>query len=118
MLAKRSYLSLRKANKQETLGNSKLPNFVSYKVLSRYIGSIDIGKLCQINEHFGIKQEKVGLLSSAAEYILHLASYYLKVDLVREDRLHVFLKIPKKDPDSVLFALAIGGNGAITWEKG
>ena len=64
------------------------------------------------------KQEKVGLLSSAAEYILHLASYYLKVDLVREDRLHVFLKIPKKDPDSVLFALAIGGNGAITWEKG
>lgn len=99
MLAKRSYLSLRKANKQETLGNSKLPNFVSYK-------------------HFGIKQEKVGLLSSAAEYILHLASYYLKVDLVREDRLHVFLKIPKKDPDPVLFALAIGGDGAITWEKG
>ena len=59
----------------------------------------------------------MGLLSSAAEYILHLASYYLKVDLVREDRLHVFLKIPKKDPDSVLFALAIGGDGAITWEK-
>ena len=112
VLGKRKYLSLRKANKQGTLENSKLPNFVSYNVLSKEIGSIDIGKLCEINEHLGIKQEKVGLLRPPAEYILHLASFYLKVDLVREDKLKVSAKMPKKDPDSFLFALAIGGDGA------
>ena len=36
----------------------------------------------------------------------------MKVDLVREDKLKVFAKMPKKDPDSFLFALAIGGDGA------
>ena len=112
VLGKRKYLSLRKANKQGTLGNSKLPNFVSYNVLSKEIGSIDIGKLCEINEHLGIKQEKVGLFRPPAEYILHLASFYLKVDLVREDKLKVFAKMPKKDSGSFLFALAISGDGA------
>ena len=43
-----------------------------------------------------------------AEYILHLASFNLTIDLVREDKLKVFSKMPKKDPDSFLFALAIG----------
>ena len=108
VLGKRKYLSLRKANKQAILGNSKFPNFFSYHVLSKEIGSIDIGELCKINEHVGIKQEKVGLFRPPAEYILHLASFYLKVDLVREDKFKVFTKMPKKDPDLFLFALAIG----------
>ena len=81
-------------------------------MLSREIGSIDIGKLCEINEHLGIKQEKVDFFRPPAEYILHLASFYLKVDLVREDKLKVFPKMPKKDPNSFLFALAINGDGA------
>ena len=47
-----------------------------------------------------------------AEYILHLASFYMKVNVFREDKLKTFPAIPKKDPDSFLFALAIGGDGA------
>ena len=43
-----------------------------------------------------------------AEHILHLASFNLTIDLVREDKVKVFSKMPKKDPDSLLFALAIG----------
>ena len=35
VLRKRKYDNLRKANKQPAFGNSKLPNFVSYKVLSK-----------------------------------------------------------------------------------
>ena len=54
----------------------------------------------------------MGLFRPTAEYIFHLASFYLKVNLVREDKLKVFSKMPKKDPDSFLFALAIGGNEA------
>ena len=38
----------------------------------------------------------------------------MKVDLVREDKLKVFPKMPKKVPDSFLFALAIGSDGAPT----
>ena len=81
-------------------------------MLSKEIWSIDIGKLCEINEHLGIKQVKVGLFRPPAEYILHQALFYLKVDLVREDKLKVFPKILDKDPDSFLFALAISGDGA------
>ena len=81
-------------------------------MLSNEIGNIDVGKLCEINEHLRIKQEEVGLFRPPAEYIFHLASFYLKVNLVREDKLKVFSKMPKKDPDSFLFALAIGGNEA------
>ena len=47
-----------------------------------------------------------------AEYILHLTSFHLKVDLVREDKVKVFLKMTKKDPDSFLFDVTIGGDGA------
>ena len=50
VLGKRKYLSLRKANKQPAFGNSKLTNFVSYKILSKEIDRIDIGKLNKINE--------------------------------------------------------------------
>ena len=76
VLGKRKYLSLRQANKQSAFGNSKLPNFVSYKVLSKEIESIDIGKLNKING-----QEKIGLFRPPAEYILHLASFYMKVNV-------------------------------------
>ena len=54
----------------------------------------------------------MGLFRPPAEYILHLTSFYLKVDLVREDKVKVFLKMTKKDPDSFLFDVTIGGDGA------
>ena len=60
MLGKRKYHSLGETIKQATLGNSKLPNFVSYNVLSKENESIDIAKICELNKHLGIKQEKVG----------------------------------------------------------
>ena len=100
-------LILRKANKQPAFGNSKLPNFVSYKVLSKEIESIDIGKLNKINA-----QEKIGLFRPPTEYILHVPSFYVKVNVFREDKLKTFPVIPKKDPGSFLFAVAIGGDGA------
>ena len=62
------WLSLRKANKQPAFENSKLPNFVWYKVSSKEIANIDIGYLNKING-----QEKIGLFSTPTEYILHLA---------------------------------------------
>ena len=75
--------------------------------MSKEIESIDICKLNKING-----QEKIGLFRPPSEYILHLASFYLKVNVFREDKLKTFPAIPKKVPDSFLFALAIGGDGA------
>ena len=51
------YLSLKKAKKQPAFRNSKLQKFVSYKILSKEIENIDIGKLKKING-----QEKIGFL--------------------------------------------------------
>ena len=45
-----------------------------------------------------------------AKYILHLASFYMKVNVLQEDKLETFPATPKKDPDSFLFGLAIGGD--------
>ena len=76
MLGKRKYLSLRKANKQPAFGNSKLPNFVSYKVLSKKFEIIDIGKLNKING-----QDKIGLFRPPPECKLHLALFYMKINV-------------------------------------
>ena len=70
-------------------------------------GIIDIGKLNKING-----QEKIGLLRPPAEYILHLASFYMTVNVFQENKLKTFPPVPKKDPNSILFALAIGSDGA------
>ena len=75
--------------------------------MSKEIESIDICKLNKING-----QEKIGLFRPPSEYILHLASFYLKVNVFREDKLKTFPAIPKKVPNLFLFALAIGGDGA------
>ena len=61
-----------------------------------------------------LNKKKWAFFRPPAEYIHHLPSFYMKVDLVREDKLKVFPKMPKKVPDSFLFALAIGGGGAPT----
>ena len=74
--------------------------------MSKEIESIDIGKLNKIN---GL--EKIGLFRPPAKYILHLASFYMEVNVLREDKLKIFPAVPKKDPDSFLFEAAIGGDG-------
>ena len=74
--------------------------------MPKEIESIDIGKLNEINA-----QKKIGLFRSPAEYILHLALFYMKVNVFREEKLKAFPAIPKKDSDSFSFALATGGDG-------
>ena len=87
------YLSLKKAKKQPAFRNSKLQKFVSYKILSKEIENIDIGKLKKING-----QEKIGFLG-------HLLNAYFFQHQAENISCN-----PKGR--SFLFALAIDGDAA------
>ena len=113
VMGKRKYINLRKANKVSAQQNSFIPNYVTFKDLSNEINSIDIGELKDVNELIPSSTEKYqGCYRDAAGYILRLAKFYLTVDKHRKDKLKSFPNLPKKDTDSRLFALAIGGDGA------
>ena len=112
VLGKRKYLNLRKANKQATFKNTSIANFVSYKKLSDIINSVDIGTLIDISELSEKEETLSGMYRPPAPFILRLASFYLKVNKEREDKLKEFNTFKCKDPESFLFAIALGGDGA------
>ena len=102
VMGKRKYLSLRKACK-----NPKIPNYVSYKVLSQKIRDIDIGTVSDINEvlSYGLDENELGegLFRNLAEYSLRLAKFYIKANEKRIDKLKMFEHVPRKNPESLMF---------------
>ena len=113
VMGKRKYINLRQANKVSVHQNAYIPNYVPFKDLSEEINSIDIGVLHDVNELIPSNTENYqGCYRDASSYILRLAKFYLTVDKHRKDKLKFFPNFPKKDGDSKLFALAIGGDGA------
>ena len=111
VMGKAKYLNVRKANRRASFKNTEVPNYVPYKMLAETINNIDIGVLNAITETNGQESFK-GAYRNPAEYILRIAEFYLKIDMCRIDKLRTFDCFPKKDPDSFLFVLAIGGDGA------
>ena len=80
------------------------------------ISEIDIGLVEDVQTKYGydVKDEDPadGVCRPLREYIFRLVEFYLIVDENRTDKLISFPKIEKKDPDSILFAMALGGDGA------
>ena len=112
VMGKQKYINIRKANK-----TCDLPNFVSYKTLSEMIRSIDIGPIHNIHPTLtsGCNESEIecdGMYRNLIDFAPRLAKFYLTVNEKREDKLETFPEHPRKDPDSHLFLMAIGGDEA------
>lgn len=114
VMGKRKYVNLRKANKASSSRTSRIPNYIPYNELSTLVNSINIGTLKDVNdlspENSDTKFE--GCYRETVEYVLRLTKFYLSVDKHRKDKLLFFPTLPRKDNNSRLFVLSVGGDGA------
>ena len=110
ILGKRKYLAMRKANRKSIFRAERIPNYVSYSVLSSYINSVDIGPLKPLYSDDQVKV--VGIYRDLRTFVPRLASFYLHVNELRNDKLMNFEKFPRKNQTSFLFLLSFGGDGA------
>ena len=96
--------------------NKRLANYLPYKELAKYISSLDIGMLKPFSPYLVETNEleniPAGLFRDIKTYIQRLAVFYLKVNKCRSDKLLSFEKFSKKDPNSFLFLISFGGDGA------
>ena len=80
------------------------------------IRSIDICRLHNINPSLSYNLPKTeigeGMYRELPEFALRLARFYLIVNKNRHDKLKKIDTFPKKNPESILFLIAIGGDEA------
>jgi len=111
VMGKAKYRATRKANQSDFV-----PNFVPYPSLSKYIRELDIGELYYVQMKFGegIVNEDLadGVCRSLLKYAIRLAQFYIFVNENRADKLLEFKSFPKKNPNSLLFVIGLGGDGA------
>ena len=111
VMGKAKYKATRKANRSRSV-----PNFVPYATLSEYIRKIDIGRIIDVKENYGggiVNEEPAdGVCRRLSEYAVRLAKFYIHVNEQRIDKLLDFESFEKKNPQSILFVMAIGGDGA------
>ena len=111
-MGKSKYQSIKKANKNK----NNIPNFVPYKKLANYINNIDIGEVRSVHTDFGqdlpLEASGEGMYRPLVDYVQRLSKFYLTVYPKRKDNLMEFSKKLKKSPDSFLFLLCFGGDGA------
>ena len=111
VMGKRKFLSVRKANKAPDV-----INFVSYKRLSEYINTIDIGVVKNVSPELtaDIEVDEIcaGMFRELSDFAVRLAKFYLHVNTQRHDKLHEFENFNRKDPSSVMFLMSLGGDEA------
>ena len=109
VMSKRKYIQILKANKCMNVAN-----FVTYTRLSEHINNIDIGVLTDIDSlhHADGDEKAVGFCRNLIEFVPRLAQFYLCVYKQRADELIQFHNKPKKNADSTLFLMCIGGDEA------
>ena len=111
VLGKRKYISIRKANKVKNI-----PNFTPYSDLSKVIRQIDIGVVSSIKPILtqGMEDDESSdvLFRDLLQYAPRLAEFYLTVNENRVDKLKTFDGFPRKQKESKLFLVTIGGDEA------
>jgi len=118
VMGKRKYCSIRKMTRKTLHAGSRLPNYVPWERLSNFLNSIDIGQLLNVHPtltetaHLSSSDSTEGCYRRLDTYALRLAQYYLTVNATRNDKLIQFENIKRKNPQSMMFAMAIGGDGA------
>ena len=111
-MGKRKYTNVRKANKNVKHAGHQVPNYVSYN-LAELIRTVDIGIVHNVNTLISSPYQNYdGAYREPIPYIQRLASFYLKQNEDRVDKLKEFSDFQKKCPDSFVFFLAVGGDGA------
>ena len=109
VMSKRKYLHLIKANK-----SMDVANFVTYVRLTEAINQVEIGALTDIDSLCPSDdgdEKAVGFCRNLVEFAPRLAQFYLSVYKQRDDDLKQF-DFPRKDPNSTLFVMCIGGDEA------
>ena len=105
---KNKYRAVRRSNRNSL--------FQNYKELAKYTSSLDIGMLKSFSpdlvESNELENILAGLFRDIKTYIQRLAVFYLKVNKCRSDKLLTFEIFSKKDPNSFLFLISFGGDGA------
>ena len=112
VLGKRKYLHIRKANIGATYDGYHVVNYVPYKELAKMINDINIGSLCNVSDLHETSEPVHGLYRNPSDYILRIAKFYLFVNQKRHDKLKIFKQFERKDTESFLFVIAVGGDGA------
>jgi len=115
VMGKIKYLSILKANKGPVHSECKLPNYVPYTTLSNKIQQIDIGNVIPVHPSLtdGSPNSEIdGMYRNVDQFALRLAKFYLTVNIGRKDKLKQFNHFKKKDNNSYLFNIALGGDGA------
>ena len=115
-MGKWKYVALRSAmrgyHQTKALGN-----LLPYAKLAKFIQSIPIGTVYDVAPKYTKDinaPDTTGCYRPAKEFLCWLASFYLTVNKTRRDKLKVFPKYEqsKHDPESFVFILAIGADGA------
>ena len=113
VMGKRKYTNVRKANKNVKHAGHQVSNYVSYNDLAELIRTLDIGIVHNVKTLISSPgQNYDGAYREPIPYIQRLASFYLKQNEDRVDKLKEFSDFQKKCPDSFVFFLAVGGDGA------
>ena len=111
VLGKETYRKIRSAS--SIRGSPKL---LPYCDLARRMRQIPIGKVIPISPSLtdGLDKDEVwsGCYRSLEDFAPRLAQHYLLLNELREDKLLQFPNLKGKDPSSVVFAMAIGGDEA------
>ena len=115
-MGRNKYRAVRKSNRNSLFQNKRLSNYLPYKELAKYISSLDIGMLKPFSPYLVETNESgnipAGLFRDVKTYIQRLAIFYLKVNKCRSDKLLTFENFCKMDPNSFLFLISLGGDGA------
>ena len=105
VMGKRKYSAVRTACKSK----SSTP-LVGYRKLALHMSNIDIGFLGELNPTFTSEDVK-GRHRDILQYMPRLAKFYLQVNLFSEDKLTFPYKGSKRDPNSYVILLVVGGDG-------
>jgi hypothetical protein len=112
VMGKVAYQELRRANTGFGV------NYIPYKDLMVAINNIDNNSESIQSIHPTLTDgvegmtERSGVYRSCDQYLLHLASFYLKVNASREDEFLQFPSLPKRNPSATRFDIAFGGDHA------
>ena len=97
----RKYVAIRKETANEKHKGQRLPNFVTYNTLIKYIRSVDIDTLYDVKEVLSknVPEEEQG-------------DGKFRVNDDRLDKLKEYFAFPKIDASAFQFLVLLGGDGA------
>ena len=97
-MGKRKYVAIRKKTANTKFKRRRLPNFVTYDTLMKYIKSVDIGTLYDVKEvpskNVPEEEQGEGKFRKLSEYLPRLAEFYLRVNDDRLDKLKQYSVFP------------------------